>query len=832
MPRWIAMLILVVMGQAVTGLVLAVECEDYSTTARIRDVRNLGEPIHDLALDNGRLLVGHQTGLVRLIDTASNPAFPWALDALTLSSADLQLAVSGTAVVVAGSHPSTLQRLSIVGDTIEAVGVVLPLAAPPVDVAWANGMAYVLIEDTDNVPWSSTLVTVDFSDPDLPVITDQQGMPYPSVALDLNEGMLGVVSIANPNLTLLDLTTPAAPTFLGSWHGGALARDVLIRAGKAWVVGNTKLTSIDVSDPTSPIGDESFADPLGWVHVAEAGEALLVLRETIQGGEEGVALFGPSVAAGPVGSLRIHGEAIATTVGWAYVGEGQTLNTIEIRNALEPVPLGGLPTESLDDDVLRVASSGDLGVALIETRDGGIPISRLWLMDMQAGGDPVRRGSLDLPTGVVSLDVLGSIVAVGLHNPVTSSGSVHLIDALDRDHPVELSSLSVAGSPEVVAFRNRVLHVAIRSVNSGVSHLFVPFLIDNPAAPVSAPPLYLPFPPLAHAYDQVNQLMYLVGDGLFDIYDVSDPLYPVLVDDYITNFAHVSAVVNEAGELWLGADTGWLVRADLSTPGIINLVDATWLPGTPISLHADGAKIWAACGDLALVDVSVAGFPELIGHVGAGDTGAVMMTEQGPMTASGSRGVLQWPDHCQEVAVWYLGMHAEALEHEALIRWNVAGVASVDDFRVFAGRNRQRQVQVEQDDDGFFARDWRARDRVLYTLELRTDSGWQVLDEVYLRIPAGEIPAVTDLGTPHPNPFNPVITIPFALARTGPVSVEVVDAAGRRIATLAHGSWPYGAHEVVWEGRDDQGKNAASGTYFIRLQSDEITQSRKVMLVR
>jgi hypothetical protein len=209
-----------------------------------------------------------------------------------------------------------------------------------------------------------------------------------------------------------------------------------------------------------------------------------------------------------------------------------------------------------------------------------------------------------------------------------------------------------------------------------------------------------------------------------------------------------------------------------------------------------------------------------------------MITEQGPMTASGSRGVLQWSNHCQEVAVWYLGMHAEATEHEALIRWSVAGAASVDDFRVFAGRKKQRQVQVELDDDGFFARDWRARDRVLYTLELHTDSGWQVLDEVYLRIPAGEIPAVTDLGTPHPNPFNPVITIPFALARTGLVSVEVVDAAGRRIATLAQGSWPYGAHKVIWEGRDDQGKSAPSGTYFIRFQSDEVTQSRKVMLVR
>ena len=41
-----------------------------------------------------------------------------------------------------------------------------------------------------------------------------------------------------------------------------------------------------------------------------------------------------------------------------------------------------------------------------------------------------------------------------------------------------------------------------------------------------------------------------------------------------------------------------------------------------------------------------------------------------------------------------------------------------------------------------------------------------------------------------------------------------------------------GSHAVVWRGRDDAGRDVASGTYFVRLRQGEATDVRALTLVR
>ena len=87
-----------------------------------------------------------------------------------------------------------------------------------------------------------------------------------------------------------------------------------------------------------------------------------------------------------------------------------------------------------------------------------------------------------------------------------------------------------------------------------------------------------------------------------------------------------------------------------------------------------------------------------------------------------------------------------------------------------------------------------------------------------------------------PNPFNPSTRLAFALdSAPGPVPVrlEIVDLAGRRVRTVANGAFAAGRrHEVVWDGRDDSGRAAPSGTYFARLEAGGVVTSRPVTLVK
>jgi hypothetical protein len=90
---------------------------------------------------------------------------------------------------------------------------------------------------------------------------------------------------------------------------------------------------------------------------------------------------------------------------------------------------------------------------------------------------------------------------------------------------------------------------------------------------------------------------------------------------------------------------------------------------------------------------------------------------------------------------------------------------------------------------------------------------------------------VLALAVPRPNPFSGLTRIEFSLAESGDAQLDVFDAAGRRVATLASGSQPAGRQVIVWAGRDSQGSSVASGVYLIRLQAGGVTLTRRVTRV-
>src|SRR5205085_970775 len=72
--------------------------------------------------------------------------------------------------------------------------------------------------------------------------------------------------------------------------------------------------------------------------------------------------------------------------------------------------------------------------------------------------------------------------------------------------------------------------------------------------------------------------------------------------------------------------------------------------------------------------------------------------------------------------------------------------------------------------------------------------------------PAGPAPEVL---LARPNPLGAATAIRFTLAAPGAVRLAIFDTGGRRIATLAGGTWTAGQHEVRWNA-----SRAAAGVYF------------------
>ncbi len=84
----------------------------------------------------------------------------------------------------------------------------------------------------------------------------------------------------------------------------------------------------------------------------------------------------------------------------------------------------------------------------------------------------------------------------------------------------------------------------------------------------------------------------------------------------------------------------------------------------------------------------------------------------------------------------------------------------------------------------------------------------------------------------YPNPFNPTTTIRFALPVSANVSINIYNNAGQLIRSLVNRRFNAGFQNIVWDGRNDAGVQAASGVYFYRLLSKNFQQTRKMLLMK
>ena len=87
----------------------------------------------------------------------------------------------------------------------------------------------------------------------------------------------------------------------------------------------------------------------------------------------------------------------------------------------------------------------------------------------------------------------------------------------------------------------------------------------------------------------------------------------------------------------------------------------------------------------------------------------------------------------------------------------------------------------------------------------------------------------------YPNPFNPNTTIQYTLTNTSSVLLEVFDILGRKVTTLKNTTEPAGTYNVIWNGRNSDGRIIASGVYIYRatihnrVTGKEISISKKAV---
>ncbi len=116
-----------------------------------------------------------------------------------------------------------------------------------------------------------------------------------------------------------------------------------------------------------------------------------------------------------------------------------------------------------------------------------------------------------------------------------------------------------------------------------------------------------------------------------------------------------------------------------------------------------------------------------------------------------------------------------------------------------------------------------AKGTVQYRLKkVNTDGTFQYTQTIEVKV---VVPLVYSLSQNYPNPFNPTTTILYDLPEQSHVSLDVYDILGRKVKTLVNEVKPAGEYSVMFDG-----SSIASGVYFYRIQANNYTSVKKLLL--
>ena len=92
--------------------------------------------------------------------------------------------------------------------------------------------------------------------------------------------------------------------------------------------------------------------------------------------------------------------------------------------------------------------------------------------------------------------------------------------------------------------------------------------------------------------------------------------------------------------------------------------------------------------------------------------------------------------------------------------------------------------------------------------------------------------SIQRLAPARPSPFRAWTTIRFNLLRGDVIDLGVFSPDGRRVRTLYRGFLEAGRHGTDWDGRDDAGRPASTGMYWIRLEGGDFSETLRVTRLR
>ncbi len=94
------------------------------------------------------------------------------------------------------------------------------------------------------------------------------------------------------------------------------------------------------------------------------------------------------------------------------------------------------------------------------------------------------------------------------------------------------------------------------------------------------------------------------------------------------------------------------------------------------------------------------------------------------------------------------------------------------------------------------------------------------------------VPLKFGMSQNFPNPFNPSTKINFTIDRNAFIQLRIFNLQGEEIRLLKNEFLTAGTFEVTWDGKNNQGVMQPSGVYFYQMNSEKLSETKKMILLK
>lgn len=635
-------------------------------------------------------------------------------------------------------------------------------------------------------------------------------LEIPNDAVDLAvDGDRVVVADRIGSLHLVSCEDPRHPSLRHAYEFGSRIVDIVAAGGYAYAVVEDSLLFVAPLEP--PLVQNSVPLPGQPSCLVLAGDYLYV--GTCDGRVFVVDIREPALPR-YVGAVSAGGcpRTIAVGDGYAYLvgDENSGLVALDLSDPALPVPIHLGPSLPRLEFVWMTVRDSKLFASDRHT---------LAVLDVASPTHPRLLGSLRLPQVLAGFAIGENVAYV-----FDETGGIRMADLSG------MSSVEAAGVLQLGGTAcDLELSGSIALVADGSDALEV-IDMEDPAAPRSLARLGGLGPVLR--VTAAGSLAFLAaGERGLHVVDLSVPEQPVLRCTFALPGERITdaAVSGRFGYLTTGG-TGFFVL-DLLNPDHPTIVSRTELshrftyPSGRVVVSDGTAFLHGGRNGLTLMDVSDPFFPEFLVTINPGGDSQDLAV---------ANGYAYWADEAVQI-IDVADPHAPRM-----LSWvDTPGVP-----RALAVRGT---VVYAADDAGFhvldFADPWNPR--FLGTAHApgrplgvaASNDCMLALDGWSLRtfpLECGGATALSGLSleAPFPNPSRSGMKLRLEPEREGPLRIQVFGPAGTLVRDLFEGTVEPGHALFQWNARDNAGRTLPAGTYFLRVEWNGRSESRRVVLMR